>query len=163
MDELIINKVKLLTLKVNDGTLTIIEANLIFPDYGKYVELVDLIKHENVESYLLFLETPEVKRYLELTRPTGKGHVGPKNPMPCRLCGQDSHTTSWAVVKINGLNHWVGTMKETCPKFEGNRFQIPMESDKEVYDQFPLSIGQQNGRSKIESEKGYTKTSDIKE
>ena len=163
MDELVINKVKLLTSKINDGTLTIEEANLVFPDYGKYVELVDLIKHENVESYLLFLETPEVKRYLELTRPTGKGHTGPKNPMPCRLCGQDSHTTSWAITKINGINHWVGTMSETCPKFEGNRFRVEMGSGKEAYDQFPLSIGQQNGRAKIESEKSYTKTSDIKE
>ena len=159
--------IKMLQTKVLEGLFSMEEAKAIAEmaglDLDKEIRIVDLLDKDNVKLYLELIETPEVVEYLELTKTTPtKGHVGPKSPMPCRLCGQDSHSTSWSIVKINGLNHWVGTMKETCPKFEGQRFQIPMESDKDIYNLLPLSVGQENGRSKIETDKGYTKTGEIK-
>jgi len=159
--------IKMLQTKVLQELFSIEEAKAIAEmaglDLDKEIRIVDLLDKDNVKLYLELIETPEVVEYLELTKTTPtKGHVGPKSPMPCRLCGQDSHSTSWSIVKINGLNHWVGTMKETCPKFEGQRFQIPMESDKDIYNLLPLSVGQENGRSKIETDKGYTKTGEIK-
>ena len=159
--------IKMLQTKVLEGLFSMEEAKAIAEmaglDLDKEIRIVDLLDNDNVKLYLELIETPEVVEYLELTKTTPtKGHVGPKSPMPCRLCGQDSHSTSWSIVKINGLNHWVGTMKETCPKFEGQRFQIPMESDKDIYNLLPLSVGQENGRSKIETDKGYTKTGEIK-
>ena|SRR3972149_8356661 len=159
--------IKMLQTKVLEGLFSMEEAKAIAEmaglDLDKEIRIVDLLDKDNVKLYLELIETPEVVEYLELTKTTPtKGHVGPKSPMPCRLCGQDSHSTSWSIVKINGLNHWVGTMKETCPKFEGQRFQIPMESGKDIYNLLPLSVGQENGRSKIETDKGYTKTGEIK-
>ena len=159
--------IKMLQTKVLEGLFSMEEAKAIAEmaglDLDKEIRIVDLLDKDNVKLYLELIETPEVVEYLELTKTTPtKGHVGPKSPMPCRLCGQDSHSTSWSIVKINGLNHWVGTMKETCPKFEGQRFQIPMESDKDIYNLLPLSVGQENGRSKIETDKGDTKTGEIK-
>ena len=160
--------IKMLQGKVVEGLFSIDEvkniAEMAGLDFDKEIKILNLLNEDNVKLYLELIETPDVKEYVELTKsstPT-KEHVGSKSPMPCRLCGQDSHSTSWTIVKINGLNHWVGTMKETCPKFEGQRFQIPMESGKDIYNQFPLSIGQENGRSKIETDKGYTKTGEIK-
>ena len=162
-----IQTIKMLQAKIIEGLFNMDEVKAIAEmagiDFDKEIKILDLLNEDNVKLYLELLETADVKEYLELTKPTPtKGHVGPKSPMPCRLCGQDSHPISWTIAKINRINHWVGTMKEICHKFEGQRFQVPMESGKDIYNQLPLSVGQENGRNKIETDKDYTKTGEIK-
>ncbi len=147
--------VKLIQEKVTAGILTIEEARLLLPGYEISLELKELLETEEVTLYLQALETDQVKRYLELTAPK-KGHGGTKTAMPCRLCGEDSHHVSWSMAKIDGINHWVGTMKEHCSKYPDERFRVPVGSDKEVYDKLPLSVGQEAGRNKVEKEKGLS-------
>lgn len=142
--------IKMLSAKVANKTLTIEEVRKIYPDYEKNVELVDLLKTEEVELYLQSLETDQVKRYIELTRPTTKGHGGPKEAMPCKLCGHDSHPIKWVTAKINGIDNWVGTLTEKCEKFETERFQVPVGTKPSGYSHLPMSQGQINGRLKSE-------------
>src|SRR3972149_12146466 len=96
--------IKMLQTKVLEGMFSMEEAKAIAEmaglDLDKEIRIVDLLNEDNVKLYLELIETPEIVEYLELTKPTPvkNGHVGPKSPMPCRLCGQDSHSTSWTIV-----------------------------------------------------------------
>lgn len=150
MNTELIEIIKLLSQKIAMNILTIDEVRVIYADYEKNAELVNLFGTEEVALYLQSLETDQVKKYLALTKPTKVGHVGPKSPMPCQLCGHDSHPIKWVQAAYNGVPNWVGTLTEKCEKFEGLRFQVPTGTKPSGYTHLPMSVGQVNGRLKSE-------------
>ena len=148
--------IKMLQIKIIEGMFSIEEAKAIAEmaglDLDKEIRIIDLLDKDNVKLYLELIETPEVVEYLELTKPATpvKGHIGPKNPMPCLLCSKNSHPIKWQRALVNGVDHWFGTLSEACSKYEGLKFSIQVGSKPTDYTGLPISTGQINGRSKSE-------------
>ena len=149
--------------KLDEGAFTLEQIKMICPDYEKETEVLELLDNPFVQDYLKLmaevqehLEIPDVKQYVELTTVKAKatGHTGTKNPMPCQLCGSDSHGIKWAEALYDGVSNWVGTLTEKCTKFSTDRFHIAKGSTNEQYVSagFPVSKGQTAGRHKMETE-----------
>lgn len=148
------NAKELIALMLSKG-LTTGDIQLLRPDLYNAVRVEELLATEEVTLYLAAIETEQVIEYLKLTTPVkakGTGHQGPKTPMKCVLCGKDSHRVSWQTVKVNGVDHWHGTLSEPCSKFEGLKFRVPYGTKIEPWSKFPVSRGQVNGRWKSEPE-----------
>ena len=156
-----INVIKMLKGKLDEGAFTLDQIKMICPDYEQQTEVIELLDNPFVQEYnKLMAEVaehmaiPDVARYVELTKPVTKatGRGGHKEPMPCQLCGQDSHGIKWTTAKYDGVDNWVGTLTEKCPSFPNDRFHMPKGSTNEEYVKagLPVSKGQTAGRTKSE-------------
>ena len=156
-----INVIKMLKGKFDEGVFTLDQIKMICPDYEAQTEVLELLDNPFVQEFNRLqaevaehMEIPDVARYVELTRLVTKtgGHGGTKNPLPCQLCGNNSHGIKWTNALYDGVDNWVGTLTEECPKFQGTRFHIPKGSTNEEYVKagLPISKGQTAGRTKSE-------------
>lgn len=160
-----IEVIKMLKGKLDEGAFTLEQIKMICPDYEKETEVLELLDNPFVKEYLRLMDEvkehltiPDIQRYVELTtvktKATG-GHGGTKNPMPCLICGQDSHHALWGEAKINEIEYHIGTLKSPCPKNTELRFRIPknLTIAEMVELNFPFSEGQLGGRYKEDNKK----------